>query len=257
MSVIEVIMETYTTVTKQISVIEEKPEENLEDTELLPKEKEYNQINELYDECLTYLKHESVDESTDSIDPDYESIEEKYDVEDTDINHHDVEHHQDTDINHHDVDIEDETKNKIVYKIENELISNESIDTITSEPRSERLRKLSQQLPKIIITQSNTSLNIRRHDNVNIGNYGFKRNDVKNPEHKSLPKIDHKHYLKTDYEFKHNNVKKDGNKLDNVISGGNKNDNVITGRNKNNNGKTGKNKRLKNEKTAAIITESK
>ncbi|KOB64842.1 Inward rectifier potassium channel [Operophtera brumata] len=172
-------MEAYAAVTKQISVIEEKPEENLELIELIPKEKEFEQIYELYDECLTYLKQESVDETTDSIDPDYESIEEKYDVD----------HHQDTDINHDDVDIVDEMKKKMVYKIENELISNESINTITSEPRSERLRKLSQQLPKIIITQSNTSLNIRRHDNLNIGNYGFKRNDKpRRPGQTDLPK---------------------------------------------------------------------
>lgn len=151
--------------------------------EELPNDTEFSEINKLYDECLTYLKQESLGENESNHDPDYESIEETNDPN---------------------VHNNNEVENNMVYKIENELISTESINTVTSEPRSERLRKLSQQLPKIIITQSNTSLNIR-HDDVRISNvYGFKRNDAKKAEHKSLPKIDHKIY-----EFQQNNVKED------------------------------------------------
>lgn len=182
----KVIMEDV--IVTQISVIEESSEENIEDEELLPKEIEFSEINKLYDECLTYLKQECVDESKVNHDPDYESIKEN----NVDPDHGD---HK-----------ANEIENNMIYKIENELISTESINTITSEPRSERLRKLSQQLPKIIITQSNTSLNLRRHDDVKIGNvYGFQRNDVKKAEHKSLPKIDHKPY----YEFQQRIVKTD------------------------------------------------
>lgn len=180
---------------KQISVISEKSEEYKEEKELLPKETEFCEINQLYDECLTYLKQESV-ESEREHDPDYESIEEKYDVDllSIDDNHEDKE------------EINNRIDNTMVYKIENELISNESINTVTSEPRSERLRKLSQQLPKIIITQSNTSLNIKRHEDFNIRNvYGFKRNDIKKVEHKSLPKISDNH----NYDIKQSYIKSD------------------------------------------------
>lgn len=220
-------MDEYATVNKHISVIEEKPEEYLEedeiqeDSEFMPKDTEFNSINQLYNECLSYLEQENVNSITEPIEPDYVSIEDYSEQNDATNNENpgDTDHgsnnsHINDDKEFDGLDNKGDTvnndENKMIYKIENELISNESIDTVTSEPRSERLRKLSQQLPKIIITQtqSNTSLNIRRHED-NINDYGFKRNNIKKAEHKSLPKINPKY---REYEFKSDHLKDGNNK---------------------------------------------
>lgn len=51
---------------------------------------------------------------------------------------------------------------KSVFKLENEIKSLESLGSV----KSERLRKLSQQLPKIVITSSSTSLNLNNNDRI-------------------------------------------------------------------------------------------
>lgn len=107
----------------------------------IKKDVEYEQINQLYDECLNYLKESKnffEDNSNSLEDPVYDTIKEKDEDQ-----------------------IEEEIKPKTVYKLENEK-SNESLDSIKSEPRSERLRRLSKQLPKIIITESTTSLDFKK-----------------------------------------------------------------------------------------------
>ncbi|XP_037300368.1 ATP-sensitive inward rectifier potassium channel 1 isoform X2 [Manduca sexta] len=115
---------------KTIDIIEEEDESEYD---------EYHQINKLYDECLKYLQEKGTqdieteeEKGPEDIekDPDYETISEKK-----------------------------ETNNEIInpvtkFLVENELKSTESLSSGPSESRSERLRKLSQQLPKIIITNS-------------------------------------------------------------------------------------------------------
>lgn len=99
---------------------------------------EHEEMNKLYDECITYLEKEKNEKKITRIsieDPDYDTIKETNETE-----------------------IEE---SKSVYKIENEK-SRGSIDSVLSEARSERLRKLSQQLPKIIITRSTTSLDVNK-----------------------------------------------------------------------------------------------
>ncbi|CAH0715147.1 unnamed protein product, partial [Brenthis ino] len=116
---------------------------------------EFDQINELYDECLNYLKTVKFDYdenksllSKEDIDPDYETIQDVKKKIGNDLHvMADSKRASDTP-DHHDID----------FKVENELISNESLNSV----RSERLRRLSQQLPKIIITQSNTSIDMEK-----------------------------------------------------------------------------------------------
>ncbi|CAF4956610.1 unnamed protein product [Pieris macdunnoughi] len=113
---------------------------------------EYHQINQLYDECLGYLKdYKDLNESED---PDYESIKEKNTF--NDLNCKTREH-----LN----EIYDTDEPKIGFNVINELKSNESINSILGETKSERLRRLSKQLPKIIITHSNSSLEQREKVN--------------------------------------------------------------------------------------------
>lgn len=104
---------------------------------------EYEKLNQMYDECLSYLNDNInyIGNDSNSIeDPDYDTI------------------------NENNVDeIEKKVEATTVYKLENEK-STESLDSIKSEPRSQRLRKLSKQLPKIIITQSATSLDFKKND---------------------------------------------------------------------------------------------
>lgn len=133
------------------------------------KDVDYEQINQMYDECLNYLKDNKnyikdtrISKSMDE--PDYETIKDK--VEDKNM------------------DKNEEIQKTTVFKLENEK-SNESLDSIISEPRSERLRKLSKQLPKIIITQSTTSLDFKKDE--------VKSKSIRNDRSKSdrnLPKID-------------------------------------------------------------------
>ncbi|CAH0697276.1 unnamed protein product [Spodoptera exigua] len=139
---------------------------------------EYEQINQLYDECLNYLKENKhfVEAHRASIeDPDYETIKDQKEE------HQKEEQHNDT------------IEAKTVFKLENEK-SMESLESVISEPRSERLRKLSKQLPKIIITQSTTSLNYKKDE--------IKKN-LRGELSKSdrvLPKID-RHSPRPDYSM--------------------------------------------------------
>ncbi|KPJ18009.1 Inward rectifier potassium channel 2 [Papilio machaon] len=106
---------------------------------LLEMDHDFVKLNQLYDECLDYLEKSKYNdtESEESDHDDYETVEE--DNKDKEIN-----------------------KPEIGFKVVNELKSMDSLNS--SETKSERLRKLSQQLPKIIITQSNNSLNLKRDD---------------------------------------------------------------------------------------------
>lgn len=112
-------------------------------------EDEYTEINKIYDECLSYLKEIGDTETADNMmeEPDYATIKEL-----TGINK--------------------EVVNKsIALKFENELKSTESLNSVPSETKSERLRKLSQQLPKIIITQSTGSLDRKANKDVKVPIY--------------------------------------------------------------------------------------
>ncbi|XP_022837561.1 ATP-sensitive inward rectifier potassium channel 10-like isoform X2 [Spodoptera litura] len=143
---------------------------------------EYEQINQLYDECLNYLKENKhfVEQHRASIeDPDYETIRDQ--KEDRQEDRHEENEHNEI------------GEAKTVFKLENEK-SMESLNSVISEPRSERLRKLSKQLPKIIITQSTTSLDL-------------KKDEIKKPlrgemskSDRVLPKID-RHLPRPDYSM--------------------------------------------------------
>ncbi|XP_063834075.1 ATP-sensitive inward rectifier potassium channel 1-like [Ostrinia nubilalis] len=127
----------------------------------LIKDLEFEQINLLYDECVNYLKKSKDTDifqgkkyhltDDDFEDPDYEIIKEK-----------DVKNNSKEEANDKTNKYENHNgfyELKIDYKVENEIISGESVNSL--DVKSERLRKLSQQLPKIIITQSNTSLDLK------------------------------------------------------------------------------------------------
>ncbi|CAB3225693.1 unnamed protein product [Arctia plantaginis] len=138
------------------------------------KEIEFEQINQVYDECLNYLKTyetEPHNEKNDfQEDPDYDTIAEKMETVKTELRE----------------------ESKPEYKLDNEK-SRGSIDSVISDQRSERLRKLSKQLPKIIITQSNTSLNTQKPLR-----YNFVSN-LSQSDH-SIPKSDNS-FTKSDKSF--------------------------------------------------------
>ncbi|CAK1547576.1 unnamed protein product [Leptosia nina] len=122
---------------------------------------EFEKINHIYHECLEYLKCYSDFNESEADDADYESINErKYEVErkeKVETGYSDKENGEEfykKDINSHKIS----ENHKICYKVINELKSNESLNSLPGETKSERLRRLSKQLPKIIITQSNSSL---------------------------------------------------------------------------------------------------
>ncbi|KAL0860284.1 hypothetical protein ABMA27_009701 [Loxostege sticticalis] len=134
----------------------------MENDQLL-KDSEFEQINQLYDECLNYLKNykdsdilqeKEVLLTNDNVDdPDYETISEEI-----------VKSKPKEEITAKTVTNKYENQNgfcelKVNYKVENEVASGESANSL--DIKSERLRKLSQQLPRIIITQSNTSLDLK------------------------------------------------------------------------------------------------
>lgn len=135
-------------------------------------ESEFDQINQVYDECVNYLKTnetESRHENRDfQEDPDYDTIDERTKTEEE----------------------ERKEESKPEYKLENEK-SRGSIDSVISDQRSERLRKLSKQLPKIIITQSNGSL-----DKQQSLRYNFVSN-ISKSDH-NIPKSD-KSLTKSDF----------------------------------------------------------
>lgn len=127
----------------------------------LSKDAEFEQINRLYDECLNYLKNYQEIKTTDKEkkysfisnddfeDPDYEVIkEETKDIKPKVINN------VGNCMTHNGF-----YEPKMDFIVENELKPEHSQSV--SSLKSDRLRKLSQQLPKIIITQSNTSLDLK------------------------------------------------------------------------------------------------
>ncbi|XP_013168677.1 PREDICTED: ATP-sensitive inward rectifier potassium channel 11-like [Papilio xuthus] len=119
---------------------------------LLEVDNDYIKLNQLYDECLDYLEKSKYKERDEN---DYETVDSSDDKE-IDVSHP-----------------------EIGFKVINELKSMESLNS--SETKSERLRKLSQQLPKIIITQSNNSLNLKRDDEKIIENHLPIKNYLKKP----------------------------------------------------------------------------
>ncbi|XP_034826029.1 ATP-sensitive inward rectifier potassium channel 11-like isoform X1 [Maniola hyperantus] len=130
-----------------------------------PNDLEFEQINQLYDECLHYLKtvksdnfmYEDELKKDEDPDPGYETIAEiKEKIQNKDMN------------SVYAVPKSLDLVPNIGFKVENEMFSSGSITSISSVIKSERLRRLSQQLPKIIITQSNTSLSIRKGENEKI-----------------------------------------------------------------------------------------
>lgn len=176
--------------------------------QVLPKDVEFFQINQLYDECLNYLQtmksfnqpnenlikdndEKNFDFDKDYEHPEYETIQLKHTIEAADVS-------MDNDVyeelstpekpisyetittkpNHvnstkHKEDII-EAKNNILripnidFKVENELI-NESTSSLPVESKSERLRRLSEQLPKIIITKSNSTIELNNRETIKLG----------------------------------------------------------------------------------------
>lgn len=132
-----------------------------------PNDLEFEQINQLYEECLHYLEtvksdnfvYEDEVKQDEDPDPGYETIAEiKEKIQNKDINSiYAVPKSKSLDL-----------VPNIDFKVENEMFSSGSITSISNVIKSERLRRLSQQLPKIIITQSNTSLSIRKGENEKI-----------------------------------------------------------------------------------------
>ncbi|XP_061705035.1 ATP-sensitive inward rectifier potassium channel 11-like [Cydia pomonella] len=126
----------------------------------LIKDVEFNQISQLYEECLTYLqsniKHGPSDIKELNLD-----LEEHISNEDDDgIIYETI---QDNKILNGFIE-----SSKPEFIVENELNNekSESVNSVRSEIKSERLRKLSQTLPRIIITQSNASLNVNKNKKV-------------------------------------------------------------------------------------------
>ncbi|XP_068624172.1 ATP-sensitive inward rectifier potassium channel 11-like [Battus philenor] len=117
----------------------------MSEEKLLVSEQDYLKIDQLYDECLDYLKtnkHHHKPEADDDKDIDYETVD---DVDDK---------------------IEPVVKEgtpEIGFKVINELNSVESLNSC-GDNKSTRLRKLSQQLPRIIITQSSNSINLNQDE---------------------------------------------------------------------------------------------
>lgn len=176
--------------------------------QVLPKDAEYFKINQLYDECLNYLQTinkfdpsnedviQPLNEKNDHIDddyedPEYEAIQPKHAIEPEAIN-------TDTDIyeelsqkeksvscenitkpnhinstSHHKEETIEVKKNRlripnIGFKVENEFM-NESTSSLPVETKSERLRRLSEQLPKIIITKSNSTIEVNSRETIKLG----------------------------------------------------------------------------------------
>ncbi|KAJ2944899.1 hypothetical protein O0L34_g1791 [Tuta absoluta] len=148
---------------------------------------EFEQIDQLYDECLDYLKqytdkkndtpvktkHFFLEDEDDPEDPDYESV--KPIVPPRNKKTNDDEEEKITKKNEN----FEKTKSKSLgealnnnveaeFKVENEIIK---------ELKSERLRRLSQQLPKIVITQSNTSIDVQKDDRAVMNNKGFAKSE--------------------------------------------------------------------------------
>lgn len=151
---------------------------------------EYSNLDKVYDECLKYLQ--SVKDIYNSsvnykkITQQEGNIETKNDVELEEINKPSEESNDDVRINiiqdiknnpcvvnSDDIKVDSDTESGVYETIRNEShdeenklddiepllkFENEINSSAGGPPKSERLRRLSEQLPKIVITQSNTSL---------------------------------------------------------------------------------------------------
>lgn len=174
--------------------------------QIQPKDMEFNQINELYDECINYLQtinnldppnenvKKSIDAKTSDLDedyedPGYETIQPKQSIElkviNTDNGIYDELYKPEKLISFENITTipnhvkstkqnEEKAKNNILklpdidFKVENELIK-ESTTSLPLETKSERLRRLSEQLPKIIITKSNSTIEVNNRENIKLG----------------------------------------------------------------------------------------
>ncbi|XP_050676035.1 G protein-activated inward rectifier potassium channel 3-like [Leptidea sinapis] len=105
----------------------------------LIKESAFHEINQIYDECLTYLEN-------------YQRVPKELEPNKNEI----IRNNNVKSISNPNVSLDD---TNVGFKVINELKSNETINSLPGDNRSGRLRRLSQQLPKILITDSNTSLN--------------------------------------------------------------------------------------------------
>lgn len=178
--------------------------------QVLSKDVEFFQINQLYDECLNYLQsmknfnRPNEDLIKDNNEkkynfnknyehPEYETIQPKDTIELADINTDNYVYEElsklEKPISYEDITIkpnhvmsnrtkheEDivEAKNNILripnigFKVENELL-NESTNSLPVETKSERLRRISEQLPKIIITKSNSTIELNNRESIKLG----------------------------------------------------------------------------------------
>nr|QPF20441.1 inward rectifier potassium channel 3B [Chilo suppressalis] len=171
----------------------------MEDHKIIRQDKEYEQIDLLYDECLSYLKRYSENElifdekalltnnngnETETDDPGYETIKDvkiesqiKNNINSEKCEQNNIKYKSCGELNGLKL-TEAKTEhyvNQIDFKVENEVVS-ESATSL--EMLSPRLRKLSAQLPRIIITQSNTSLAIKQ-GNLKLEDVLMRQNKVK------------------------------------------------------------------------------
>ncbi|XP_063544621.1 ATP-sensitive inward rectifier potassium channel 11-like [Cydia strobilella] len=117
----------------------------------LIKDDEFNQINQLYEECLTYLQSNIKDSSNDIKELNLDLEEHISNEDDDGVIYETI---QDNKTLNGFIEL-----SKPEFIVENELknYKSDSVNSVRSEIKSERLRKLSQTLPRIIITQSDAS----------------------------------------------------------------------------------------------------
>ncbi|CAG9568453.1 unnamed protein product [Danaus chrysippus] len=142
-------------------------------------DEEFDEVNKLYDECLNYLKNiNSRDHDEDEMKltnkhPEhiYETIDARSE-KDEDKQTEDMysRPNKNTSIEKHPA---------VQYKIENEG-SKGSLNSL-SETKSERLRRLSAQLPRIIITKSSSSIETKKDENEHgVGNKKYTQQRITN-----------------------------------------------------------------------------
>lgn len=176
--------------------------------QVLSKDVEFFELNQLYDECLNYLQTinnfdpsnenviQPIYEKNNNFDEDYEhtgheSTEPKHATELEAINtvngiykelpktEQSISNENIAKSNHvnsikqYKEDVI-EAKNNILripnidFKVENEFM-NESTNSLPVETKSERLRRLSEQLPKITITKSNSTIEVNNRESIKLG----------------------------------------------------------------------------------------
>lgn len=178
--------------------------------QIQPKDAEFFKINQLYDECLSYLQtinkfnlsnefnyvnDEPINDNNCHFDEDhdelgYEVVQPKHTEESETINndngiYEELSNKENSMSNeniksnhvHNNNQPEEEikkTKNNILripnidFKVENEFM-NESTTSLPVETKSERLRRLSEQLPKIVITKSNSTVEVNSRETIKLG----------------------------------------------------------------------------------------